>query len=312
VTKHANWVNAGTVACALGLSLGLGALGRDPGRPPAEYRRAAPRSGTVTDATGQALPARPFRRIASASTVADRLLIELCEPDRVVAFSAYGVGHSPWAHQYAGRSQITSLADLEGILALKPDLLLVNNYGSPAAVTRLREAGVAVFDLGEMRGLATLLANMRSVAALLGHPERGERFVTAFRRRFERVAAGLDPARRRRGLYLSIYGTKLFGATTGTSHHDVLVHAGLIDAAAKVYDHWPQYTPEQVLALDPEVIVTKPGMALLVCRSAGLDRLRVCKHGAIVEVPGEILDDPGPPILDAAEWLFAAVYGGAG
>src|SRR5262245_51303162 len=49
----------------------------------------------VRDATGFALRPANFRRVASGSIVVDRLLLALCEPDRVVAFSVLSGGESP-------------------------------------------------------------------------------------------------------------------------------------------------------------------------------------------------------------------------
>jgi iron complex transport system substrate-binding protein len=236
--------------------------------------------------------------------VADDLLVELCEPDRIVAFTAYGAA-SPVGYRYGGKSQVASEQDAEGILALKPDLFLTNNIGPSANLSPLRSSGVEVFDLGEMRGLSTFLANARTIATLIGHPERGERFAASFARRFDHVAAGSDARLRKRGLYLSGYGGQLFGGTTGTSYHDVLVHAGLVDAAAGTFTNWPQYSAEQILTLDPDVLVTKPGMKDLLCRGSGLDGLKACANGAIIEVPAEIIDDPGALMLDAAELIHA-------
>jgi hypothetical protein len=116
-------------------------------------------------------------------------------------------------------------------------------------------------------------------------------------------------AKRPRAIYASIYGDSMYGASTGTSHHDVLLAAGLRDKAAGVYQDWPRYTPEMMLALDPDVIVTQDGMRELMCRHTNLERLRACgPSGQIVEVNGRLLDDPSLTMLDAAEAVYEAVH----
>src|ERR1700742_1145791 len=45
---------------------------------------------TLSDATGKQVPLRPYTRIASASGLADQLLLELAEPERIVALSQNG------------------------------------------------------------------------------------------------------------------------------------------------------------------------------------------------------------------------------
>jgi ABC-type Fe3+-hydroxamate transport system substrate-binding protein len=110
----------------------------------------------LLDAAGMAVPIRDYQRIVSASTVSDWLLVELCEPTRIVAYTEHGAKQAPWRHQLAGKPSIASISNLEEILALRPALLLMNSLGDPRRVARLRENGVQVFDLGEMRGVASL------------------------------------------------------------------------------------------------------------------------------------------------------------
>jgi iron complex transport system substrate-binding protein len=274
---------------------------------------AAPDS--VVDASGVRVTVRPFRRIAAGSTVADRLLLDLAEPDRVVALTDFGARFSQVRHRYAGHALVKDLTDVESVLALKADLLLVNNFGDRARVARLRETGMVVFDLGEMRGLATLLPNIAAVAALLGDPARGAAYERALLQRLERVALPVVMAgrglRRRQAIYVSVYGDRLYGGTVGTNYHDILTHAGLDDVAAARFRDWPQYDAEELLALNPELFVTKPGMRRLLCAQPGLDRLRACQasDGAgFIELPGTLLDDPGPEMLEATEAVFAAAY----
>jgi len=89
----------------------------------------------------------------------------------------------------------------------------------------------------------------------------------------------------------------------------VLEHAGLRDGAAEAgFDGWPELTPEQVLAINPQYLVTRPGMGSVLCGRDALSALRACRrpHG-VLEVDGMLLDDPGPTILEAAEALRAAL-----
>jgi iron complex transport system substrate-binding protein len=176
-------------------------------------------------------------------------------------------------------------------------------------VARLREAGLVVFDLGEMRGLSTLVPQIHELAEILGHPERGERFADAFIEQMNEVAADVPLSSRLRAIYVGAYGDNLFGGALETSYHDVLVGAGLLDAASS-YRGSPQYTAEQVLTMDPDVIVTSVGMRQRLCARPGLAMMRACKGRArIVEIDGDLLSDPGPWMVEAARLIRSAVYG---
>jgi iron complex transport system substrate-binding protein len=316
--KRTTWINGAAFAVALALAAALA---------PARARApmvAAPEAATadhpsrrvplpeggfgLLDSTGYPVPLRPYRRIVSTSLLTDRLLVALCEPDRVLAFSAAGVRTSPWAYQYAGKPAVEGLGALEPLISLKPDLVLMSRFGGAGRVAKLRAAGIEVFDLGELHGVSSLVPVTYWIGELLGHPERAAAFVHTFQRRLAAVAAPLGARPRRRALYLEAIGPILIGGTTGTSYHDVLTAAGLVDVAVGHYKDWPQYSAEQVLALDPELLVTKAGMGNALCVYPGLERLRACAPGRVVELPAGLLDDPGPTMLEAAEALFDRVY----
>jgi iron complex transport system substrate-binding protein len=158
-----------------------------------------------------------------------------------------------------------------------------------------------------MRGLSTLRKNVRDVARLVGAPERGYRLIARFEQRLRRVAGGVT--RRPTALYVGLHGAKLYGGAAGTSFHDVLTYAGLSDVAATRFEGWPSYTAEQILSLDPEVIVTQSGMRRALCGRYQLDTLRACRTARIVEIPAHVISDPGLVMLDAAELVHDAVFG---
>jgi iron complex transport system substrate-binding protein len=112
---------------------------------------------------------------------------------------------------------------------------------------------------------------------------------------------------RPRAIYLAPIAGMLFGGTTGTSYHEVLAAGGCSDAAAARFRGWPQYTVEQILALAPAVVVTKAGCAPELARLPGLDAL-FAGGTRVVEIDGDVLEHPGPPVVEAAEALFAAVH----
>jgi iron complex transport system substrate-binding protein len=111
-------------------------------------------------------------------------------------------------------------------------------------------------------------------------------------------------------MYISIYGDRMYGGAGRTSYHEVLTHAGLRDVAAESgLDGWPELNNERILGLDPEVIVTQKNMGAVICRHAGLGGIKPCRGaGKIVELPWQLLEDPGPSILDTTELLYDALW----
>jgi iron complex transport system substrate-binding protein len=272
--------------------------------------RDAEQRHSLVDANGTRVALRPFARVGSSSILADRLLLELAEPERIVGLSGHGFDSSSIRHRYGARARIDPSGDLEALIELRPDLLLVNNYADRKRIERLREVGVVVFELGPMRGLASLLAQIESTALLLGAPERGAELARSLTSAMRAVAADIAPAQRKRGLYVGAHGKQLYGGTRGTSYHDALTHAGLIDAAAERYRDWPEYTSEELLALDPEVVITPTGQRGVLCRNPALSQLRACgSAGRVVEIDAQRLVDPGLTMLEVTQRIRDAVYG---
>jgi iron complex transport system substrate-binding protein len=221
--KPVTAANGALLAAALAAAL-AGGLQRDPAG------GAAPRFDTLTvtrvrrvalpgggqgilDGSGNAVPLRHYQRIVSTSLLSDRLLLELAEPERVLAFSVASVRNSPWRWRFQGRPAVDGFGPLEAIIALKPDLVLINVYGTEARVEKLRDAGITVFNLGELRGMSTLLPMAEVIGELLGDGERGRRFAASFQQRIRRVAAPLGDRPRRRAIYLAVIGSNIFGGT---------------------------------------------------------------------------------------------------
>lgn len=284
------------------------APGARPGAGQADRAADRHRERHVTDARGRPVAVAPFRRIVSASMVADGILLELCEPQRIAAFSRYARS-AHRGYRFSGRPARGSLRDLESLLALRPDLVIVDGFAPRATLDRLRSARVAVFDIGPMRGLQTLLPAIRRVGALVGRRTEAERFARQLGLRMRRIAEQLEPGRRKSALYLGIIGETITGGTRGSAFHDVLVAAGLSDRAAGEYAGWPRLTSEQILALDPQLIVTQSGMRAQLCRHPGLDALRACRTGSVLEMRRSLIGDAGLAMPAAAEALHRRVYG---
>jgi len=298
--------NSGAVLGVLGLA-SLGALWSDV--PAGEVirvdsARARASAATVIDARNRAVPTGTYHRIISLNIVADAILLEMVEPDRLVAVNAYTLDKSPSGYRFRGRVGISKTKDIEPVIALNPDLVIVSKFADEAYIARLHERGIAVFDLGEMRGVRDTMLNIKKLATVLNVAERGRRITDRFRRHLQALKTATATVTRPHGLYLTIYGDTLFGGTQGTSYADLLRYGGVRDLAAeRGFTGWPRYSAEQLLDIDPPLIVTARGRRSIICRHAILSRLSACRTDRVVELPKRNISDPGLGLVDAAEDL---------
>lgn len=252
---------------------------------------------------------KAFTRIVSASPVADGILYAIVDQSRIVAYTSYSQGHGFEPERFGGKTGIAGIHELEKILDLKPDLVLVHHVGDMRPLHRLRQAHIHVVDLGVVTGVDSLLDNVRTIADLVGERAAGEALIERTRRALKTTADSVPVDRGHRAIYVTVVGRQVYGGTVGTTFHDLLNYAGLVDQAATTKRGSPSYSAEELLALDPEWIVTGAGMGAMLCARPGLNRLRACAaKDRIVELDNALLGAGGLEIVQAVNALHRAVY----
>ena len=271
-----------------------------------------PDTTDVVDARGVAVPVAAYKRIVSLNTISDRVLLELVAPERLVAITGYVKDNHPEAWRFGQRDAVQSSDQIEAVISLAPDLVIISRFANESYMERLREVGIQVFDLGEMLGVETTRANIRALGALLMVGDRAERLEKSLVRSLWALEAAVPAAERAPGMYLAVYGDQLSGGSVGTSYADVLHYGGVRDLAGEAgHEGWPHYDLEQIMSLDPPLIVTSAGMAKAIRSHSLLQDVRACRPGGrIIELPGPYLGSPGLGLVEAARLLQEAVHPG--
>ena len=125
------------------------------------------------------LPPRPaLPKVVSLNPCTDAILAEVADPDQVLAISHYSKDphSSSLAPAVAARYRATR-GSVEEVLALRPDLVLGTTYTEPASVNAYARLGLRLERIGIAGTVAQSRAQVRQIAMLVGHPERGEALV---------------------------------------------------------------------------------------------------------------------------------------
>ncbi len=123
-------------------------------------------------------PIRP-RRVVSFNVCADQLVVALADPGpdrRAVALCAPIPRSSVVAEQGAPTIRC-SAGTAEAMVPLKPDLVLVGPWDRPLTQRLLHVLGFRIVNVPLINDLTTGIAQIREIAKLLGHPERGEALI---------------------------------------------------------------------------------------------------------------------------------------
>jgi iron complex transport system substrate-binding protein len=112
-------------------------------------------------------------RIVSINMCADELLLALADPGQIVALSPYATDPtlSFMADQAAKFRH--DAAEAETVVDLHPDLVLSGRFTKRATREMLTRLGYRLELLDAPRSIDQSIAQIRDVAAMVGHPERG-------------------------------------------------------------------------------------------------------------------------------------------
>jgi iron complex transport system substrate-binding protein len=124
-----------------------------------------------------AITAEPPKRIVSFNVCADQLVVALADPSQIAGLSPYAT--DPAISTVVEKAQKLPRVgwQAESLVPLNPDLVLVGSWDRSLSKRLLRALGLRVVDVDVVADLAGARAQIREIAALLGHPQRGEALI---------------------------------------------------------------------------------------------------------------------------------------
>jgi len=206
--------------------------------------------------------------------------------------------------------------NVEAILNLEPTLIIGTAMaGPPEVLEQLRQAGVEVLILEELKGLDAPQIKFRVIGDALGLWNRAEALALDVEQRLEAVlaAAATDSPLRVLHIYIRRGGLQLVSGA-GNEAQTIIEAAGGIDAAAEAgIVGWQQLTPEALVAADPDVyLVMDRGLAVVggvegLLEIPGMAETRAGRGQHVISMADLYLLGFGPrlpeAIADLAEFL---------
>ena len=191
----------------------------------------------------------------------------------------------------------------EGVLALKPDLLITSERAAPAEnLERLARAGVQVEKLPSARTPEAALERIVTVGGLLGEAERAEVLASELRSKINRIQQASETRENRPAvLFILAAGNhSVMLAGEGTSASALLDAVGAVNAVSGVQGYKPA-NREAILASRPDAIViaeSTPGQ-FAIDSWPEVERLDAWQSGHRLVADGMLLLGFGPRLPDA-------------
>ncbi|MDQ1762153.1 hemin ABC transporter substrate-binding protein [Achromobacter aegrifaciens] len=197
-----------------------------------------------------AYAAPPARVVTLGGTVTE-IVYQLGQGDKLVGDDLSSL--YPEAATKLPRVGYYRSVPVEGVLSLKPDLVLASEQaGPPDALKRLADVGVRVVTVSDAPSVDSLKSRIRSIADALGVAPAGERMVEDVTRELARAEA--VPATRARALLLINRTGSPQGAGRDTAANEVMHLAGLVNVLQDQHGYKP-LSAEAMGALAPDLII---------------------------------------------------------
>lgn len=255
---------------------------------------------------GAAQEARKPTRVVSLNLCADELVLRLADPGQVasVTFLSRDPGSSNVAD--SARTVPVNRGLAEEVVPLAPDLVITGAFTTRTTTALLKDLGIPVLELGVPETLDEAYAQIRTVAARLGTPARGEAMVAEIAAAF----ADLPPPRRHRPVAV-VLRPNGFTAGPASLANDLMAKAGLDNLAVNLKaDRLGQVSVEEILVAQPDILIVDsapdapPSLAQDILRHPALDRLAAGR--VTVQMPARLWSCPGPDLAEVARRLAQA------
>jgi iron complex transport system substrate-binding protein len=205
--------------------------------------------------------------IVSLNPCTDAILAEVTAPGQLLAVSPYSRDPAQSSMDVALARRLPVAASVEEVAVLRPDLVVSSSFDGPASVAAYRRLGLAYEAVPIASTVADSIAQVRRLAALAGHFDKGEALV----RRIEASQSALPldapvPAIVWEG------GGMVAGGDTLVA--ELMRRAGFADAASA-------RGLRQADVLPLEAMLADPPRAMLVAGSARAQEDRMLSHPAL-------------------------------
>ncbi|MFY9555945.1 MAG: cobalamin-binding protein [Blastocatellia bacterium] len=260
-------------------------------------------SRPFVDEIGRTIQVHPNpQRIVSLAPSITETLFALGIEDRLVGVTSY-CDYPAEAHSKEKVGD-TMRPSIERIVALKADLVIASTASQlEEFVHALDQVGIPVY-VSNPRDVEGVLASIERIGELVDARGRAREVNARLRARMEAVQARLNNLNRPRVLF-ALSTTPLITPGGGGFIDDLINRAGGRSVSSGESSDYPQFSLETAVAAQPEVIFLQTGESELP------DRLKLtpaAKAGQVFHLDDNLLQRPGPRIIDGLEQMAARIH----
>ncbi|MBX3347601.1 MAG: cobalamin-binding protein [Nitrospira sp.] len=263
----------------------------------------------VDDAGRRLYLAKPPARVVSLAPSITEMLFALGLGEQIVGvteFCDYPAGAKSKAKVgYAN-------PNIETIIGLQPDMVLApKDFLRPDLQLKLEQLKIPVFVL-DAKTLEDIPLQMHTLGEMFEKTSAANDVTQRIRQRMTELKLKVETLPAKRVLYV-LNSQPLISVGPGSFIHQMIGLAGGVNVAAQAGVAYPRLSMETVLKEDPEVLIFPSGEVETVPRSEQQqwrrwDSLSAVKRQRFHEVSSNLLNRPGPRVIEGLEQLVRAIH----
>ena len=205
-----------------------------------------------------------------------------------------------------------SRPNLESIVALQPDLLLApKSFMRVDLLQKLEQLKIPTFVL-EPHTVEEIMAHIQMLGRMVGRSQEGNERTAELRKQFSTLSQQLEGLPRPTMLYV-LNSEPLITVGPGSFIHHLIELAGGRNAAEEARTSYPRLTMEEVLRQNPDFLVFPVGRFEGIPQSEQdtwkrWDTLDAVKYDRLFQVQSDLLNRPGPRILEGLKQLVNILH----
>lgn len=195
----------------------------------------------------------------------------------------------------------------EQILAVRPDLVLLASYDTPGVVSQVEQAGVPAYEFANFNSIADIEKNILIIGHLTGTENKAQTLVGNMQQQLKVLAKRAKGHPRLRVLDYSSYG---FAAGSDTTVNDIIRAAGAINAASALRG-WQKITDEEVVKLNPDVIIDASDDAAFLhslAKNPALQTVKAVRNHRLYAINSADLSSVSQYVVSGVNTLETALY----
>ena len=205
--------------------------------------------------------------------------------------------------------------NIEEILALNPQVVLMGDMSQDKEQVSMLEANGVKVVVSNAEDIAGVYTAIRMIGALMGKDAEAEALIADMQATFDGIAAKSEHTGKTVFFEVSPLQWGLWAAGSNTFMDELAAMCGLTNAFADV-NGWGSVSEEQVIARDPDYIVTismyfgeGPTPIEESLGHTGWENVTAVKNNAILNLQNNELSRPAPRLADGAQMMYDFVYG---